>query len=299
MHKVLFLGCNDDQLPYLKELKLLPFEIIGTDINDNAPGKGLCDNFYSVGYDNLEQLVAIGRENGFTSKDKVFTASSQFAHKGAAHFASIFDIVYPSESTIDICLDKALFYKHFQKLGMPIPETVFIENREGFENFLLSLDNSTAYYLKSDFSKNPNYIYRFTRENIKPEEIFWGRDRHLQNCYILQKEVKGKSLRINIYGNRFNIFDFDSMSKLNVLKNDLVNVGVINSLQSFIDDQSLNNWLVKFDIILDDTKFVVLDVGLDPPYRMVKEANLQQINFSKYYIAQYLYNQVDYPQTLD
>ena len=132
MKKLLFIGCNHDQLPYLKELKKCQFEIIGTDMNPHAPGKELCDKFYQVGYDDYRELIAVGIREKFNSDDKVFTASAQFAHKGAAHFANKFGIEYPAERSIDICLDKTLFYNQFQKLGIPIPETSFITNKEDF-----------------------------------------------------------------------------------------------------------------------------------------------------------------------
>ena len=35
-------------------------------------------------------------------------------------------------------------------------------------------------------------------------------------------------------------------------------------------NQGLENWLVKFDIILAVNGYVVLDIGLDPPMRMLK-----------------------------
>ena len=41
--KVLFLGCNNDQVPYLKAIKKLGFTVIGTDLNPKAPGAELAD----------------------------------------------------------------------------------------------------------------------------------------------------------------------------------------------------------------------------------------------------------------
>ena len=185
MKKILFLGCNHDQLPYLRELKNYPYKIIGTDMNFNAPGRNLCDEFHQIAYDDIEEIVKIGKRNKFNSEDKVFTASAQFSHKGAANFASVFGIKYPSEETIDLCLDKTLFYKRFEELGIPIPDTILIENKKMFEELLPSLDVSTRYYLKSDFSKNPNYVYNFTRKNIVLENIFWGHLKKIQGVINL------------------------------------------------------------------------------------------------------------------
>ncbi len=299
MKKLLFIGCNHDQLPYLLELKKYQFDIIGTDMNPNAPGKELCNEFYHVAYDDLDGLIEIGINEKFKSDDKVFTASAQFAHKGAAHFAHKFDINYPTENSIDLCLDKTLFYKQFQKLDISIPKTHFISDKNEFINAISSLDNSSNYYLKSDFSKNPNYVYKFNPMNVDIENIFWGRDRYLKNHYILQKEFIGESLRINVYGKRFNVFQFGPMKKITSEKAKIIKFGVIRSLLKFIKNQQLEEWLIKFDIILSEDDYVVLDVGLDPPFRMVNESKLQNINFAKYYLRHYLDQQVEYPESLD
>ena len=160
--KLLFLGCNQKQVPYLKILKEQDWFIVGIDINPKAPGKSLCDNFCSTGYDNLSGLIEIGEKEQFSKKDKIFTAASQFAHKGAAHFANYFKIDYPAEKSIDICLNKYSFYKLFQKNNIPIPVTWYIKNEEQLRSLISSFPNHTNCYLKSDHSKNPNYIYSFS-----------------------------------------------------------------------------------------------------------------------------------------
>jgi len=297
--KILFLGCNHDQIPYLKSLKAYPFKIIGTDLNPNPPGKSLCDVFYQVAYNDINGLMRIGQEQNFDSKDKVFTGAAQFAHKGAAHFASEFDIDYPSETAIDLCLNKVAYYERFKKLGIPIPITMIISTKEELDKVLPNLDMKSHYFLKSDYSKNPNYLYKFMPDDIQTNKVFWGRDRYLRECYILQQEFKGDSLRVNIYGNRFNVFQFSTSLKLSTLKKKLVPKGVIEDLKRFITDQGLVKWLVKFDIILKNDNYVGLDVGLDPPFRMVKEAEKRGIDFAQYYLEHYLNDNICYPSWMD
>ena len=96
--KLLFLGCNHNQVSYLEILREQDWFILGVDINPNAPGKTLCDSFVCTGYDNLRKLIEIGKKEKFSHKDKIFTASSQFAHKGAAHFANYFKSLFSSRS---------------------------------------------------------------------------------------------------------------------------------------------------------------------------------------------------------
>ena len=87
--------------------------------------------------------------------------------------------------------------------------------------------------------------------NVDIDNIFWGRDRYLKNHYILQKEFIGESLRINVYGNRFNVFQFEPMKKISEKKDEIIENGVLRSFLKFIKDQQLEKWLIKFDIILN------------------------------------------------
>ena len=86
--KILFLGCNHNQVPYIEELKKMNFYVVGVDGNKNSPGLNLCDSFYNLRYDNYDDLIEVGKKENFTSHDKVFTASAQFAHRGASIFAN-------------------------------------------------------------------------------------------------------------------------------------------------------------------------------------------------------------------
>ena len=296
--KLLFLGCNYDQIPYLESIDKQNWKIVGVDLNQNAPGRHLCDKFYSVGYDDLAGLIEVGVREKFTKDDMVFTAAAQFAQKGAAHFASNFKISFPSEESIDLCLDKTKYYDWFSKNGVPIPKTWNIKDIDELKK-CLKLSKSEFFYLKSDFSKNPHYVYRFNSLKVPWEGFFWGRDRYLREFYVLQEEFQGVSLRINIYGDRFNVFDFLTGSKTNIHHKEIISLGVIDTLRDFISQQKMQDWLIKFDIILNDDSYVVLDIGMDPPSRMLKESKENKIDFEKYYVAQYLLGQVTYPEILD
>jgi|LWDU01.1.fsa_nt_gi hypothetical protein len=297
--KLLFLGCNYNQIPYLDTLKDRDYEIVGVDLNQNSPGRALCNKFYNVGYDDLDGLIEVGKKEGFTQNDMVFTAAAQFAQKGAAYFAKYFNISYVSEKSIDLCLDKATYYEYFQQNNIPIPPTWYISNEDELKTLISSLDQTKWYYLKSDFSKNPNYVYRFNASYITSEIFFWGRDRYLREFYILQEEFSGISLRLNLYADRFNVIDFITGELTYKYHEQIKNLGILETLRKFLNDIGMQDWLIKFDIILQNEEYVVLDVGMDPPFRMNKESKRQGIDFAKYYIDQYLYGSVDYPLSLD
>jgi len=293
--KVLFLGLNHDEIPYLLELKKRNFIIIGIDRNKSAPGIEFCDSYYNVGYDQLDKLIDVGEKELFCEHDLVFTAASQFAHKGAARFAKRFSITYPAEESIDICLDKVKFYKSFEECGLIIPKTYFIKTKEELELQLNDLDKGW-YYLKSDFSKNPNYVYRFNSHNTPYSSFNWKKDRYLQHGYVLQQEFNGKSLRLNLYGERFNVFDFKTNNKVS---NEIIDHQIIKSLKQFRDYHNMESWLLKFDLIINKDSYVALDVGMEPPMRMLNFAKSQSVNFESHYIDQYIFKNISYPNKLD
>ena len=282
----------------MKEINKLEWRIIGADFNKNAPGRLLCDEFYNVGYDNFEALIQIGIRENFNKFDKVFTAASQFAHKGSAHFANFFGINYPTEASIDICLNKILYYKSFVENNIPIPKTLIVKNQDELQLKINEID-SEFFYLKSDFSKNPNYVYSFNKNDIPRNKIFWGKDRYLRNSYVLQPAIRGHPLRINIYGNRFNVFDFITNNKTNLYHNVINKFNIIKSLKMFLINLGIEDWLIKFDIIISENNYVVLDIGLDPPMRMKKFSKINKLNFEKFYIRQYLYKELIYPNIFD
>lgn len=291
--RILFLGCNFNQIPYLKRIKQLGFCIIGTDKNPDAPGKDLCDVFYAVSYDEYEKLIKIGIDEKFNSDDKIFTASSQFAYIGLSKFASYFNIPFMPFSSVLICLDKSKLYPFLKNQNISIPKTWYVNNTTELTEILVK-NSKHCFYLKSDFSKNPNYVYKIQSIN-DTDSIFWGQDRYLQNVYILQKEVVGKNLRINIFGDYYNIISFSENTPVS-LENKILESQIIKDLKKIIAKLKLYNFLIKFDIIISDKNYVVLDIGLDPPSRMKKIILEKEIDFYNLYVRQYLLNELNYPK---
>ena len=95
---------------------------------------------------------------GFEKTDKIFTASAQFAYLGASKVAEHFGISFPSFNAVEAILDKSIFYKNFSDLEINIPSTRLIKNKKELALALNEL--KTNCYLKSDRSKNPNYVYK-------------------------------------------------------------------------------------------------------------------------------------------
>jgi len=296
--RVLVLGGNHAQVPYIKELKKRGFWVALTDLNENAPGRAYTDAFKKVGYEDVPKLLDFAEQLKFSSKDKVFTAAAQFAHIGAATIAAKYEISYPSVSVIETCLDKTLFYSEFQKHSIPIPETVVVKTAEELKKYEGHMDPLSHYYLKSDFSKNPKYIYRFRGNACSPSDYFWGFDRHLRNAYVLQKEFFGRHLRLNLMPGRAVFYDFSTNAQLAKAESDeiLRDHDLIEKLVAFLNYNQLQSWLVKFDIIVNKQSWCALDIGLDPPSRMFHSITSNGYNFASHYLDQYLEGDVTYPE---
>jgi len=292
MKKILFLGLNENQIPYIKKIKQLGFYIIGTDLNIDAPGIKLVDKFYQYGYTDYDKLVDIGKTEKFTSSDRVFSASAQFAHLGASYFANSFNINYPKLDDIKLCLDKSLYYPFFQKNNIPLPQTWYIRTKDELKNILSQHPLENSFYLKSDNSKNPKYVYSFLNQEFDTVDINWKKDRYFKEYYILQKEFFGEHIRVNIFGAKLSVYRFE-IDKLNDNKQyqvDLIKKSkVLETLKELLEKLNMENWLLKFDVIINkDFEFVVLDIGMDPPFRMRKDYTNKKEDFEKKYCEMYL-----------
>ncbi len=287
--KVLILGGNTDQLPYIKELKNRGFWLALTDINEFAPARSYVDKFAAIGYEDDERLIDFATEIGLSADDHIFTAAAQFAHLSCAAVAKSCGIAYPTYETIKMCLDKSKYYSKFQNYEIPIPHTSYISNFNELKTIIKKLGVKNTYYLKSDYSKNPKYVYRFNGESLAEQDFFWGRDRYLREFYVLQKEVAGRHLRLNLFPNGYTAFNFFDDSFISLKESDAIlgEKKIIEKLRYFLKSHNLTPWLVKFDLIISPTEWVALDIGLDPPMRMKAYVESNGDDFIKSYIDLY------------
>lgn len=291
MRKIIVLGGNHDQIPYIRELKKLNFYIILTDINENAPGKELCNEFHCISYEQNTELLNLALSLKLNPNDRVFTAASQFAHEACAKISQACGIDYPEVSTIQMILDKKKYYKEFELRGLPIPQTNIVNEEAQLNSIMKKVSSSDVFYLKSDFSKNPNYVYKFTPENYSSANIFWGKDNFLREGYLLQKEVLGRHVRINRIcktGLEFDFFTHECIHGMNIWDNFSE---ITDTLDKFLEIHHLNNWLVKFDLIINSSGWVVLDIGIDPPLRMKNHLEKHGTNFVREYVLQYVFGE--------
>lgn len=287
MTKLLFLGCNIDQVPYLKIAKSKGYFVVGTDLNLKAPGVSLCDRFYNVGYEDYEGLADIGKKEGFKNTDKIFTASSQFAYLGASFFAEKFKISFISQKTALLCLDKSTFYPFFESFGLNVPEWKIWNG---------TLPDYPA-YLKSDFGKSPNYCYSLSLGDKLPN-LPKNFDRFYRKSFILQKEILGTHFRINCVGGKFFVFKKKTDQESTPAKDFKFDNATKNNITRILGDLGLLEHLVKFDIIEKDDKIYFLDIGLEPPMRLKLYLDGAGYDFDTLYFEHLLEGKINYPEFL-
>jgi len=282
MKKVLFLGCSHNQVPYLKAAKDMGFIIIGTDINPDAPGVTFTDVFYPVSYTDVDALTKITIIEGIDREDKIFTAASHFANEAASVIAERVGIPYISPTTVDICLDKTKFYKFLQHFKIPVPQTSLYN-----PDSPPTIDPNKIYYLKSDYGKSPKYCYRICDGFIP--QLPWEFDIFYRKNFLLQDEVRGIHFRLNICPSLVATFlKFDDQAAIPL---EVLGIGhdtVVNQLNKVIEALKLENFLVKFDLIVNEEGWYIIDIGLDPPMRLKLFYEFLGFNFAKSYISLYL-----------
>ncbi len=285
--RIAIVGLNSDQVPYIQEAKALGLEVVGFDKQANPPGKSYCDSFQQVGYDELGKLRAHLKKMNFSEKDRLFTAASQSSHLALAKLAPKFGIPYPSFSAVRIVVSKFFLYPFLQKNSFPIPMTRYIPDARS----LYSLPEEAfaeSNYLKSDCSKNPNYVFKGSRTELLALAIPWERDRFLDKGYVLQPEFLGKHYRLNILGRKFEVYAFGSGSPVSSGENLGTLSQIAAKLIPLVSKLGMETWLLKFDIVLADDDYVVLDIGIDPPFRLMARLRTAKIPGEAYYLRHYL-----------
>ena len=81
----------------------------------------------------------------------------------------------------------------------------------------------------------------------------------------MQEEFIGEHVRINLIGKEFIIFPMNYGDSLIITKKKIEKMGIIDKLKKITEKLKIDNWIVKFDVVVNEYNFVVLDIGLDFP----------------------------------
>jgi hypothetical protein len=261
--RVLFLGANTAQLPYLRAARAQGWTVVATDRNPEAPGARLADRFHAVGYDDVGALLEVARAEGLGPDDRVFTAAAHFAWEGACRVAAALGIPFVSPQAVDTCLDKTKLYGLLAEQGVAVPPWSLVEPGKDPE-----LDPEKSYYLKSDYGKSPRYCWRVAGGELPERPAAF--DAFYRRAFVLQEEVRGTHLRLNLYGAECAVFLRAGETNL-WLPVPVLGHGhdaVLGRLRALVRALGLERRLVKLDLVVGPSHGWVLDLGLDPPLRL-------------------------------
>lgn len=280
--KVLFVGCNYDQLMYLKKISKSKYFIIGTDINKSAPAQKLCNKFVNISYYNKNDLFKLIKKYNFSSEDILFTASSHHAYEALAFCANKIGIPFPKLKNIQTCLDKKKFYDFCKNLNISVPKSIYLK-KENYKKKILKKD--IKYFLKSDYGKSPKYCFEILNGK-KPQ--LPKKDFFFRKFFILQHNCPGNHYRINVIKKKFFIFYKINDKKCIFAQNIKLPSSIRKAILTINKKLELDEFITKYDIIIKNNKFVILDIGLDTPTRLKQLFLFHKIDFHKIYIDLYL-----------
>lgn len=278
---ILILGLNHDQLPYIKIIKKLGYKIFGVDKNKNAPGKKFCSFFLRTPYTNEKKIIKFLILKKFSPQGYFFTAASQISLLSLAKIAKKLNVKFIDPGTIDRCIDKSKMNKLLLKNKIPIPKTKYIFKKK------VITDKTKEYFLKSDYGKSPKYCY-FIKNGITPP--LPSKDSFYKKCFLLQEKIQGEHYRINYLNGSFFLF-----KKINdricspTVRLSKYSRSIKDKIAKFVNSNKLEKFLIKFDLILNENNWYIIDIGFDPPKRL---ENLMIFMGKDFYKA-YVYNWLD------
>tara|TARA_B110000211_G_scaffold120376_1_gene139178 strand:+ start:1471 stop:2424 length:954 start_codon:yes stop_codon:yes gene_type:complete len=277
---ILILGLNHDQLPYIRIIKKLGYKIFGVDKNQNAPGKKYCDFFLKTSYTDEKKITSFLILKKFSSKGFFFTAASQISLLSITKIAKKLNMKFINPSIIDKCLDKSKMNKLFLKNKIPIPKTKYIFNKE------IVVDIAKEYFLKSDYGKSPKYCY-FIKNGIIPK--LPSKDDFYKKCFLLQEKIQGDHYRINYLRGSFFIFKkFSDQVCIPITRLGRYSKLIKNKITKFVNSTKLEKFLIKFDLIINEDNWYIIDIGFDPPKRLENLMLFSGKDFYKAYVHNWL-----------
>ena len=114
---------------------------------------------------------------------------------------------------------------------------------------------------------------------------------------ILQKEFFGDHLRINIINQSYLVFSHSNNKLVTSEKyiENILNKNIIVELRKLVLKLGFNRYICKFDLIINENSWSLLDIGIDPPSRMLSYYKEKKINFYELYIKHFFGQKVHFP----
>lgn len=212
-----------------------------------------------------------------SAADRIFTAAAHFAWEGAAQVARAADIPFINPASVDICLDKVKFYEVLRGYDL-LPSTELYQPGSA-----IVPDRSKVYYLKSDYGKSPHYCYRVAGGDWPAMPA--AHDRYYRKHFILQEEILGAHYRVDLYGDQMAVF-------LKIRDDVCLPIPCLGpghsqihaALADIVRRLGLGTIITKFDLVASAEGAFVIDIGLDPPFRLKSLYSWMGLDFADAYV---------------
>lgn len=130
---VLILGASPLQVPMIRRARELGMRSVVVDMNPQAPGVALADEFHPISTNDVQAITALARERGV---DGVTTVGTDMPVRSIAAATQALGLPGVSEHTALICTDKALMAQAFAEAGLPHPAFETISRFEELQDAL-------------------------------------------------------------------------------------------------------------------------------------------------------------------
>ncbi|BDA65092.1 ATP-grasp domain-containing protein [Actinomyces capricornis] len=114
----LILGASPLQVPMIRRARELGIRTVVVDMDPQAPGVALADEFHPISTNDVEAVTALARERGV---DGVTTVGTDMPVRSIAAATQALGLPGLSEHTALICTDKGLMAQAFAQAGLPHP----------------------------------------------------------------------------------------------------------------------------------------------------------------------------------
>ena len=296
---VIAIGLSPLQVPYLEALReLTSGRLFGIDRNPDAPGAAVVDEVHAADYADVSSVLRCLERWPVDRAWRLFSASSQLSLRALASIGERTGAPFPTVASIDVVLDKSLLYRSLRGSGLPIPRTINVSAPEGLSRAVSDFfaSGSESVFVKSDWSKNPNYVFQIQDPSgLSSIDVTWVRDDRFHGTYVVQEAIEGASVRLNVLGqgvDDYVAFDFATGQRWPSNRTaGLVKYDFHRGVQDLISNFGLRRFIVKIDVIVDsgDNPLAVLDIGLDPPSRLQREAQSDSIHALDRFLQEYSY----------
>jgi hypothetical protein len=96
-----------------------------------------------------------------------------------------------------------------------------------------------------------------------------GKDAFYRHNFVIQEEIKGVHYRLNLYADQAAVFmKFSDVSSVPIYAMGPGHAIMVGKLKKMLNVLGAENMLAKFDLIVNERKWYVIDIGLDPPMRL-------------------------------